>query len=113
MTFDNEGNIFVADGYNNSRVVKIDKNGRWVKTWGERGNEPGNFNTLHGIAADAKGNIYVADRTNRRIQVFDHDGTLLHIITIDVPYNKTPNVMLGAMPSEGAGGALVEAGPIP
>jgi DNA-binding beta-propeller fold protein YncE len=98
VTWDNAGNIFVADGYNNSRVVKIDRTGRWVKTWGERGSGQGQFNILHSIASDAKGNIYVADRTNRRIQVFDSDGNFLRQFTIDVPYTKEPNVMLGAPP---------------
>ena len=69
-----EGNIFISDGYINSRVAKYDKNGDWVKQWGEPGKGPGEFNTPHSIAADAKGNIYVADRGNRRIQVFDPDG---------------------------------------
>jgi len=101
VAWDRDGNIFVADGYNNSRVVKIDKHGRWLKTWGERGSNPGQFNTLHSIANDDAGNIYVADRSNRRIQVFDHDGTFLRQFTIDVPYSKTPNVMIGAMPGSG------------
>lgn len=99
VAWDLAGNIFVADGYGNSRVVKIDKNGRWVKTWGSRGREPGQFNILHTIANDAKGNIYIGDRTNRRIQVFDPDGNPLRIITIDVPFNKEPNIMVGAAPS--------------
>ena len=101
VTWDPEGNIFVADGYNNSRVVKIDKDGRWLKTWGEYGREPGQFNIVHTIASDAKGNVYVGDRSNNRIQVFDHDGNALRIIRIDstnAPYTKQPNVMLGAMP---------------
>jgi hypothetical protein len=98
VAWDKAGNIFVADGYNNSRVVKVDKNGRWVKTWGERGTGPSQFNILHSIASDANGNIYVADRTNRRIQVFDPEGTFLREFTIDVPFTKPPNVMLGAMP---------------
>ncbi|HEY4131264.1 MAG TPA: peptidyl-alpha-hydroxyglycine alpha-amidating lyase family protein, partial [Gemmatimonadaceae bacterium] len=98
VTWDQSGNIFVSDGYNNSRVVKIDKNGRWIKTWGERGTGPSQFNILHSIASDANGNIYVADRTNRRIQVFDSNGTFLRQFTIDVPYDKEPNVMLGAAP---------------
>ena len=102
VAWDLNGNTFVADGYGNSRVVKIDKNGRWVRTWGERGAEQSQFNILHSIAADAKGNIYVADRTNRRIQVFDPEGNFLRMFTIDVPYTKEPNVMSGAMP--GAGG---------
>ena len=99
VTWDAAGDVFIADGYNNSRVVKVDKNGRWVKTWGERGSGQGQFNILHSIASDDRGNIYVADRTNRRIQVFDSDGTFLRQFTIDVPYDKTPNVMLGTPPS--------------
>jgi DNA-binding beta-propeller fold protein YncE len=102
VAFDLAGNVFIADGYNNSRVVKVDKSGRWVKTWGEFGREPGQFNTLHTIANDAKGNIYVGDRSNRRIQVFDSLGAPLRIITIDVPFNKEPNVLLGNMPSPNA-----------
>src|SRR4051812_16204043 len=98
VAWDLAGNVFVADGYGNSRVVKIDKNGRWVKTWGTRGAEPGQFNIVHTIANDAKGNIYVGDRSNRRIQVFDSDGNPLRIITIDVPYDKTPNILVGAEP---------------
>jgi DNA-binding beta-propeller fold protein YncE len=99
VAWDLAGNVFIADGYNNSRVVKVDRNGRWVKTWGERGKEPGQFNTLHAIANDAKGNIYVGDRSNRRIQVFDPEGTFLRQFTIDVPFTKEVNVMLGGMPS--------------
>src|SRR5438093_5892892 len=61
VTWDTEGNIFISDGYINSRVAKFDKNGAWVKQWGDRGTKTGEFNTPHSIAADAKGNIYVAD----------------------------------------------------
>ena len=74
VTWDPQGNIFISDGYINSRVAKFDKNGDWVGQWGRPGTGPGEFNTPHSIAADAQGNIYVADRGNRRIQVFDHDG---------------------------------------
>jgi len=98
VAWDLAGNIFIADGYNNSRVVKVDKNGRWVKTWGDRGADTGQFNILHSIASDAKGNIYVADRTNNRIQVFDPDGKFLRMFKIEVPFNKEPNVMVGAPP---------------
>ena len=77
VTWDPAGNIYVSDGYNNSRVVKFDKNGKWIKAWGERGTVPGQFNTPHTIASDAQGNIYVGDRANRRIQVFDTEGTFL------------------------------------
>jgi sugar lactone lactonase YvrE len=88
VTWDTAGNIFIGDGYVNSRVAKYDKDGNWVKSWGERGTAPGQFNTVHSIAADATGLIYVADRFNRRIQVFDPDGNLKRIITIDVPFDE-------------------------
>ena len=81
VTWDSEGNIFVADGYNNSRVVKLAKDGTWVKALGTRGAGPNQFNTVHAITSDAKGNIYVADRGNRRIQVFDPDLNPVRIIT--------------------------------
>ena len=85
VTWDPQGNIYISDGYVNSRVAKYDKNGDWVKSWGEFGTGPGQFNTPHSIASDAQGNVYVADRGNRRIQVFNPDGNLLRQITIDVP----------------------------
>jgi len=111
VAWDRAGNLFVADGYNNSRVVKVDKHGRWVKTWGERGSGQGQFNILHSIASDANGNIYVADRANRRIQVFDPEGTFLRQFTIDVPFEKPVNVMLGAMPSAGSNPLSVSGAP--
>lgn len=67
----------VSDGYVNTRVVKFDKNGKYVTAWGTKGKDPGQFDGVHGIATDKKGNIYVADRTNRRIQVFDQNGKFL------------------------------------
>jgi DNA-binding beta-propeller fold protein YncE len=74
VAWDAAGNIFVADGYGNSRIAKFDKNGRFVKSWGSRGTAQGQFNTPHTIAVDAKGNVYVGDRGNKRLQVFDNDG---------------------------------------
>jgi len=76
VTWDAQGNIFVSDGYVNSRVVKFDKNGRFVKSVGTRGSAPSQLNTPHGITSDAQGNIYVADRGNARVQVFDNDLVL-------------------------------------
>jgi DNA-binding beta-propeller fold protein YncE len=74
VAWDAAGNIYVADGYGNSRVAKFDKNGKFIKSWGSRGSENGQFNIAHGIAIDAQGNVYVADSGNKRIQVFDGDG---------------------------------------
>jgi hypothetical protein len=74
VAWDAAGNIFVADGYGNSRVAKFDKEGRFIKSWGSKGKAPGQFSTPHSIATDAEGNVYVGDRGNRRIQVFNNDG---------------------------------------
>jgi sugar lactone lactonase YvrE len=98
VAWDAAGSIYIADGYGNSRVVKVDKNGRWVKAWGSRGTEPGQFNILHTIASDNKGNIYIGDRSNRRIQVFDTAGTFLRQFTIDVPFTRDVNVLIGGQP---------------
>jgi sugar lactone lactonase YvrE len=75
--WDAQGNIFISDGYTNSRVVKYDKWGKFIKSvGGARGSAPSQFNTPHGLQVDAKGNVYVADRGNARIQVFDNNLTL-------------------------------------
>jgi DNA-binding beta-propeller fold protein YncE len=77
VAWDAAGNSFFGDGYGNSRIVKYDKDGNWIKAWGKRGTQPGEFHTVHTIATDAKGNVYVGDRENHRIQVFDNDGNFL------------------------------------
>ena len=71
--FDAAGNIFVTDGYGNSRVVKFDKNGRFIKQVGTKGSQPGQLNLPHTMAMDINGNVYVGDRSNARVQVFDND----------------------------------------
>jgi DNA-binding beta-propeller fold protein YncE len=82
VTWDRAGNIYVADGYGaNNRVVKLTRDGNFVKTWGQTGSAQGQFNGVRGIAADAAGNIYVADAGNSRIQVFDGEGTFKSQIT--------------------------------
>jgi DNA-binding beta-propeller fold protein YncE len=81
VAFDPEGNIYVADGYTNSRVVKLSKDGAWLKETGTRGSGPDQFNTVHAITADAKGNIYVGDRGNRRIKVYDTELNLKGMYT--------------------------------
>lgn len=99
VTWDPAGNAYISDGYINSRVAKIDPDGNWIKSWGEYGAEPGQFNLVHTIQADAEGNIYVGDRNNARIQVFDGDGKLLRVMKIDVPFDYAKaRAMIGPKP---------------
>jgi hypothetical protein len=98
MAWDAAGNTYISDGYVNSRVAKVDKNGNWLKSWGEPGDQPGQFNTPHSIAVDAEGHVYVADRGNRRIQVFDGEGKFLRQIVIDVPYDSNARTAIGNKP---------------
>ena len=72
------GDIYVADGYGNSRVVKFNKDGKFLKAWGKKGTNPGEFNLVHAVALDNRGRVYVGDRENYRIQVFDSEGNFLH-----------------------------------
>jgi len=81
LAWDAAGNIFVADGHGNARVAKFDKNGRFISSWGQRGSEPGQFDAPHSIALDAQGNVFVADSGNKRIQIFDNNGTFKSQIT--------------------------------
>ncbi|GAB1264860.1 6-bladed beta-propeller [Aurantivibrio infirmus] len=74
LTFLKDGSILVADGIVNSRVVKFDKNGKYLMEWGSKGSADGEFDVVHGIAADKNNRIYVADRSNDRVQVFDEMG---------------------------------------
>ena len=85
VAWDSQGNSYFSDGYVNSRVGKANAKGEWVASWGSLGNGPGQFDTPHGIAVSPKDEIYVADRGNRRIQVFDPEGKYLREFTIDVP----------------------------
>jgi hypothetical protein len=75
IAWDAQGNMFVSDAYTNARIVKLDKTGRFIKTWGSKGSEQGQFDMPNSVAVDAQGNVYVADLGNHRIQVFDNDGT--------------------------------------
>jgi DNA-binding beta-propeller fold protein YncE len=103
VAWDAAGNAYISDGYVNSRVAKIDKNGNWLKSWGEPGDQPSQFNVPHSIAVDAHGSVYVADRGNRRIQVFDGDGKFLRQITIDVPVRPNARPAIGNKPTQTTG----------
>jgi streptogramin lyase len=103
VAWDAAGNTYISDGYINSRVAKVDKNGDWIKSWGEPGTGPGQFNTPHSIAVDARGNVYVADRGNRRIQVFDGEGNFLRQFTIDVPVPPNARPAIGPKPTATTG----------
>jgi DNA-binding beta-propeller fold protein YncE len=82
VTWDKNGNVYVADGFgNNNRIAKFSKEGNFIKKWGQTGSGQGQFNRIRAIASDAAGNIYVADAGNKRIQVFDGEGTFKSQIT--------------------------------
>jgi DNA-binding beta-propeller fold protein YncE len=103
MAWDSAGNTYISDGYINSRIAKVDKDGNWLKSWGEPGDKPGQLNVPHSIAVDAQNNIYVADRGNRRIQVFDSEGKFLRQITIDVPAPADARPAIGNKPTATTG----------
>jgi DNA-binding beta-propeller fold protein YncE len=81
LAFGRNGDIFVVQGHTpgrgDPRVLKFDKSGNFIKSWGGHGAEPGKFDVAHGIAIDSKGQLWVADRENERIQVFDQDGAFV------------------------------------
>lgn len=115
VAWDSKGNSYFTDGYVNSRVGKANARGEWVASWGSLGKGPGQFDTPHGVAVSPKDEVFVADRGNRRIQVFDTEGKYLREFTIDVPVdvNKgkvtygvaTPNATTGSQ-APGAPDAL-------
>jgi DNA-binding beta-propeller fold protein YncE len=81
LAFGRNGDIFLVEGHSpgkgDPRVLKFDKNGNFLKTWGGEGTAPGKFNVAHAIALDAKGQLWIADRENQRIQVFDQGGAFI------------------------------------
>src|SRR5216684_5544899 len=103
VAWDAAGNTYISDGYVNSRIAKVDKDGNWLKSWGEPGDQPGQFSTPHSIAVDAQNNIYVADRGNRRIQVFDSNGKFLRKFAIDVPAPADARPAIGNKPTATTG----------
>ncbi len=103
VAWDKAGNTFISDGYINSRIAKVDKDGNWLKSWGGPGSGPGQFDTPHSLAIDAAGSVYVADRGNRRIQVFDGEGKFLRQMTIDVPVDPNARPAIGNKPVQTTG----------
>jgi DNA-binding beta-propeller fold protein YncE len=81
VAWDSAGNLYVADGLGNARIAKYEGTGRFIKAWGSRGSAEGQFDMIQGIAIDAQNNVYVADEGNKRIQVFDTEGTFKRSIT--------------------------------
>ncbi len=96
VAFSVNGDFFVADGYGNSRIVKFDQAGKFLMAWGKKGTGPGEFNLPHAVQMDAEGRLYVGDRENNRIQVFDADGKFIRQIERIAPFGLciTPDQFL-------------------
>lgn len=104
--WDAQDNIYVSEGYVNNRMAKFDKNGNWIKTWGQYGEggehanlNPGHFRNVHTMQVDRQGNIYAGDRGNRRIHVFDGEGRFIRFLHMNVPYDKSRHPVLGNLPT--------------
>jgi hypothetical protein len=97
VAWDASDNIYVSDGYVNSRMAKFDKHGNFLKDWGTYGREIGQFNLPHAMVLDRQGNVYVADRNNARIQVFDSNGTFQRLLHLNVPYPADYQPPFGAV----------------
>jgi len=77
VAFASNGDLYVSDGYGGNRVVKLSKDGKYLLEWGKRGDGPGEFRLPHNLVVDAQGRVYVTDRDNQRIEVFDGNGKYL------------------------------------
>jgi hypothetical protein len=98
IAWDSAGNGYISDGYINARVAKVSPDGEWLKSWGGPGSAVGQFSTPHSIAVGPKDEIFVADRGNRRVQVFDTEGRPLRQFTIDVPFDPDAKPAIGNKP---------------
>jgi hypothetical protein len=104
VAWDAEGNTYFSDGYVNARVGKANSRGEWVASWGSFGRGEGQFNTPHAIAVSPKQEVFVGDRGNNRIQVFDTNGTFLRqfgVADVPVPADAKPAIGLIRMPANG------------
>jgi DNA-binding beta-propeller fold protein YncE len=86
IAFAKNRDVYVSDGYGNSRVVKFDKDGKFLLAWGSKGDKDGEFNLPHAVRVDSKGQVYVGDRENNRIQVFDPEGKFIRKIEGVAPF---------------------------
>jgi DNA-binding beta-propeller fold protein YncE len=77
IAFAANGDFYISDGYGNNRVVKFSKDGKYIKAWGKKGTGEGEFNLPHTVAVDKQGRVYIGDRENRRLQIFDAEGKFL------------------------------------
>ena len=111
VAWDSQGNSYFSDGYINSRVAKANNRGEWVASWGSLGNGPGQFDTPHGIAVGPRDEVFVADRGNRRIQVFDTSGKFIRQFTIDIPVPAGFKSPIGAAPTDLTTGSLAPGAP--
>jgi len=111
VAWDSQGNAYFSDGYVNSRVAKVSARGEWLTSWGSLGSGPGQFDTPHGVAVAPNGEVFVADRGNRRIQVFDGTGKFIRQITIDVPVPSDAKAAIGAPPKDLTTGSLAPGAP--
>lgn len=89
-----DGSFFVSDGYGNSRVVKFSATGKYIKAWGTYGNKPGQFIIPHGIAIDKNNIVYVADRQNNRVQLFDTAGNYIRELKNDISVEQLPSITI-------------------
>jgi len=112
VTWDPAGNAYISDGYVNSRIAKVDKNGNWLKSWGERGEKPASLTCLTPLLPMRKATFTSAIGSNGRIQVFDGDGKFLREIKIDVPFDRnTARAAIGNKPPEDAKGTQAPGAP--
>ncbi len=102
VAWDSKGNSYFTDGYVNSRVGKANAKGEWVASWGSLGKGPGQFDTPHGVAVSPQDEIFVADRGNRRIQVFDPEGKYLREFVVDVPVDVNKGKVTFGVPTPNA-----------
>jgi DNA-binding beta-propeller fold protein YncE len=77
VAFDSQGDLYISDGYVNSRVIKFNRDGEYLTHWGRKGTADGEFNLVHDVCLDSRDRVYVADRANQRVQIFDTNGKFL------------------------------------